>query len=263
MLIDVHGHIGQNTPDTEPASRVSTYAGVCNLDYVLVSNRDGAYTKDGAANLDETAANVACLEACRAYTRLAPLYWVRAGRLDSNANAMAGALATEPFAGALFSPADVGFDAADPELDAYLEVLARGGRPALFCIRDDDRAVPTKVHQLGQRHRRVPLILCPCGGPSLRAAVVDVVGAAQRKQDATLYLDTSHAGPAEVAATIDAVGVDRVLYGSDACHHGDAHIPRQIALLDELRQTLGPESFAQVAGGNAARVFRLRTGTVR
>lgn len=263
MLIDVHGHIGQATPDTEPASRVSTYAGVCNLDYVLVSNRDGACIPAQAANLDETDANVACLAACRTLARLAPLYWVRVGRLDSNANTMAGALATEPFAGALFSPADVGFDAADPQLDAYLEVLARGGRPALFCIRGDDRAAPTKVHALGQRHRRVPLILCPCGEPSRRAAVVDVVGAARRKQDANLYLDTSHAGVAEITASIDAVGADRVLYGSDACHRGEAHIPRQIALLDELRQKLSPESFAQVAGGNAARVFRLRTETDR
>lgn len=258
MLIDVHAHIGHSTPGIAPPARVATYAGVCGVDYVLVSNGDAALDPPGAADLDETDANVACLAASRAHPRLLPVYWVRPGRADSHVPALAGALASEPFVAVTFCPARSGFDAADRLLDRYLAAVAAARRPALFCIGTDERAAPAKVYEAARRHPRLPVVLCHCGRPQAqRAAGLDVVRHACQRADANLYLDTSHAGADGIRAVVRAVGADRVLFGTDAPSHGDAHIPRHLALLEELRQTLPPQEFQQVTSGNAMRLFSL------
>lgn len=238
--------------------QVCRYAGAAGIDLVLVSNRDAAAWPRQAANVDEVDANLACLRVCRAAPRLAPLYWVRPGRLDSNIHAFAGALATEPFAGVVFAPAEGDFDAADPRLEPYLAVLAAVNRPAVFCVQADERALPAKVcHQAG-RHAEVPMVLCLCGsGASERAATLDVACQARRRGSANLYLDTSHADAAEAHAAVRALGSDRVLFGSDALCGGDGHAARQTALLDALRKCLSATEFQQVAGASAARLFHL------
>ena len=258
MLIDVHGHFGQRIAGVAPPARISTYAGVCGADLVLVSNRDAASEPAGAANLDEAEANLACLSACREHSHLVPLYWVRPGLADSNVNALAGALLTEPFAGVVFAPTDNGYDVADPRLGPYLALLAKVGRPVLFCIGADERTAPHKIHDRGRRYPSLPIVLCPCGAPAgQRAAALDAVRYAIQRNDAQLYLDTSHADADEVCTAVRTVGAERVLFGSNAVHYGESHIPRHIALLEELRAALVPEEFQQVAGGSAARLFGL------
>ncbi len=258
MLIDIHGHIGQRTPGAAPPARIATYAGVCGIDRVLVSNRDAASEPPGAANADEADANVTCLNACREQERLAPLYWVRPGFADSNIHATAGALLSEPFVGTVFAPADNGYDLADPRLDPYLALLGKIGRPVLFCIGADERSAPSKVHERGRRLPDVPIVLCACGAPAAqRTAALDVVRYALQRADARLYLDTSHADADEICTAVRTVGSDRVLFGSHAVSYGELHIPRHVALLDELRQTLIPEELTQVLGGNAMRLFGL------
>ncbi len=255
MLIDVHGHIGRDTP---PA-RVATYAGVCGVDWVLVSNRDAAVEPPGAANADETDANVACLEACRARVHLVPLYWARPGRVDSNLHALVGALESEPFAGVVFCPAEGGFDVSDRQLEPYFSVLGAVGCPGLFCIGRDPRAAPAKVYEQARRQPKTPIVLCGCGaGEAERAAALDVARHAQRRRDADLYVDTSHSGAAEIRTAVEVLGAERVLFGTDAISYGDSHVPRHIALLEELRSSMSRADLEQVAGANAARLFGLR-----
>ena len=255
VLIDVHGHIGRDTPP----SRVGTYAGVCGVDWVLVSNRDAAVEPAGAANVDETDANVACLEACRARAHLVPLYWVRPGRTDSNLHALAGALDSEPFAGVVFCPCEGGFDVSDPQVEPYLRILGTVGRPGLFCIGRDPRAAPAKVYEQARRQPRTPIVLCGCGaGEAERDAMLDVARQAQRRQDANLYVDTSHAGAAKIRTAVKLLGAERVLFGTDALRYGDSHVPRHITLLEELRGSMPPADLDQVTGGNAVRLFGLR-----
>ncbi len=258
MLVDVHAHIGQLSAAAARPTRIGLYAGTCGLDAVLVSNQDAAAEPRGAANQDEVDANETCLTACRSQSRLVPLYWVRAGQFDSQPDAMAGALATEPFAGVVFAPAANHYEADDPLLNPYLTALERTVRPALFCVTDAPAATPARVVRLAERHPRVPVILCCCGGSAdTRAALLDAVGSACKRKAADVYVDTSHADGDGIRAAIRALGADRVLFGTDALRHGDAHIPRTIALLDELRKTVPGVEFEQVAGGNAARLFGL------
>lgn len=256
MLVDVHGHLSPSAP---PA-RLTTYAGLCGLDFVLVSNRAAAALPPGAPDLDEAAANSACLQACRLHGRLVPLYWLRPGRPDSSLPAVAGALTTEPFVGAVFAPADGGYDLADHKLLApYVDVLARTARPGLICIGAGEATAPVKAYDLARRFPRVPLVLCGCSAPeSRRAEALDVVRRAAHRGDADLYLDTSHATGDAIRSAIYAAGAARLLFGSNALCYDDTHVPRHIAVLDELRKTLLPEEFRQVAGANAAALFRLR-----
>lgn len=254
MVVDVHAHFD----DATPPARITRYAGVCNVDLVLVSNRDAASRPDGARDYDEAAANGACLAACKEHARLVPLYWVRPGRKDSNVHAFAGALAGEAFVGVVFAPADNGFDIADSMLDPYFEVLAKAGRPALVCVSGDERSAPARVHTLGARHPQVPIVLGGCGAaPERRAEALDAVQRAAQRKDANLYLDTSHATVDTIRSAIGAVGAERVLFGTNALSYEDAHVPRHIALLEELRRTLSPGQLKALLSRNAVELFRL------
>ena len=254
MVIDVHGCISRATP---PA-RLNTYARLCGIHTVFAANRDAASAPAGAGDVDEVDANLTCLQACEAHPHLTPVYWVRPGRPDSNALAFAGALETAPFIGALFSPVENDFEADDKLLEPYLVALAHLNCPALFCYTDDERSAPSRVYEQARRHPEVTFVLC-AGETSTeqRAAAREVVRQAVEREDADLLLNTAHSTEREITIAVRTVGPERVLFGTNAPAYGDSHVPRHIALLDELRRDLPQANFQQVASANAARVFGL------
>jgi predicted TIM-barrel fold metal-dependent hydrolase len=259
MVVDVHGYFGLVTPGAVPPARINTYAGVSGAELVLVSNRDGASEPTGAADLDEVEVNEACLGACEAHKHLVPVYWVRPGRFDSNLRAFAGAIETADFVGAMFFASAAGFDAGDDAVTAYLSVLATMGRPALFSITDDDRCAPEKIYAQARRQPKLPVVLCNCrAGAARRRDVLEVVHAAASHRDADLYTDTAHATGVEIRAMVQAVGTERVVWGTDALSHGDYHAPRHITLLEEVRKLLPPDDFRRITTANALRLFGLR-----
>lgn len=255
MLVDVHAQFDDSTPP----GRLHTYAGLCGLDYVLVANGAAASTHGGGTNLDEATANGAALEASRKHRRLLPLYWARPGERDSYVHALAGALASEPFVGLFLSPAENGYDVTDKLLDPYIDVLTTAERPCVIRVSDDSRSRPAQIGVLAKRHPDVAFVLCICAAkPELRAEALDVIRRSWQSQDAQMYLDTSHADGNGVRTAVRALGAERVVYGTDALRHGESHVPRHIALLDELRKSLAAEEFRLVAGANAARLFGLQ-----
>jgi predicted TIM-barrel fold metal-dependent hydrolase len=258
MLIDIHAYFGQTTPGAEPPTRLVTYAGVSNVDRVLVANRDGAAEPVGAANDDEADVNAVCLKVCVESPILAPLYWVRPGQLDSNVYTFAGAMQSEPFLGAVFFPGAAGFDASHATVGAYLAALARVKRPALFCITDDVRADPAKIHDQARRFPLLPVILCCADGTEgVRKAMLATVRAAQQLKDANLYIDTAHASSAAILNAVNTLGADRVLWGTDALSYGASHVPRHITVLEDVSRALPTELFDQVTHQNAERLFPL------
>ena len=104
MIIDVHGHVGGLDARVFSLDQMARYLDACAVERVLVSSLDAVSHHPGARNLEETAANTSCLDACRQDGRLVPLYWVRLGHVDSNVHAFAGAIDIEPFAGAVSFP---------------------------------------------------------------------------------------------------------------------------------------------------------------
>jgi predicted TIM-barrel fold metal-dependent hydrolase len=261
MLVDIHAHFAKSTPGSTPAARLATYAGTCRIDCVLIFNRDGAATGDDAANLDEAAANAVTLEACQTHKRLRPLYWVRPGCVDSQPATLAGALTLEAFAGAVFSPAEVGFDLADGVIDPYLSALAKVDRAALMRYTAAPSAHPERVYEAARRNPRTAIVLANAETRSnARSAALDVVAKSLERGDANLYFDTSHADADEIRTAVRTLGADRVLLGTNALSYGDAHVPRQFSVLAGLEQKLSPTEYRQVAGENAVRLFRLGGG---
>jgi predicted TIM-barrel fold metal-dependent hydrolase len=257
MIVDANTHISPRSAVAVPPARLATYAGVAGIDVLLVSNRDAA-AGAGGADIDETSANLDTLDAARTCPKIRALYWVRPGATDSNVYAFAGALESEPFVGAVISPADSAVPADDRRIEPYLAWLTEIDRPAVFLIAAGDYASPARVYKAARRHPRLNVLLCQTDStPVCQTQSIDVARTARARNDARLFLDTSYMSAAAIRTAVEQLGAGWVVLGTNALAMGDAHTPRQIALLDELRRQLTPSEFAGVAGGNAARLFNL------
>ena len=253
----MHGHVGRLGERVFSLAHMELYLDACGVQHMLVSNLDAATHHPGGADVEEAPANIACLEACRDDSRLVPLYWVRLGRVDANIHAFAGALDVEPFAGAVFAPGLNGFAADDPRLDAYLSVLAKIKKTAVFLCSHDDPGRPANIHPLARRHPQVPVVLCGVGGDTNWSEALDTVARAWQREEARLYLCTGRATVDDVLAAVGSAGAERILYGSDAVCLGAEHAEHSRLLLEQLKGALPPEAFEKVVGENAARLFRL------
>lgn len=259
MRVDIHASFTQRHAHPVPPQRLVTYAGLCKLDRVLVVNRDAAAAAN-AADMPETDANVACLEACVKHPVLSPVYWLRPGRIDSHVYALAGALTEERFVAAYLDPEATGIPADDARLDAYLSVLVRTQRSLFLATAPQTRAEPGRAYALARRHPELPIVLLHgAADAGLHDAIMGAVGQAANRGDARLYLDTAFGTAASVAQAVGAVGVERVLFGSAALSYGDAHVPRHIAFFEDLRLLLDEHQRGRVLGGNALSLLGLRT----
>lgn len=255
-MIDAHGHIGRfDERNVEPAQLVR-YLTAAKIDMVLTANLAAASRGPGACDLDEPDANYAALAAHRAAARLVPLYWVRPGRFDSNLHAFAGALDTEPFAGAFFAPALNGYAADGAVLGPYLAVLARLRKPAVVLTDASDAARPLRVYRLAQRHPGVPVVLTTHQRDVHVPEAFDCVMRSLRRRDARLFVCSAYATRDEIAGAARAAGEDHLLFGSDA-PRGAEHARQVQADLSALRQTLSPTAFRKLTRDNAARIFHL------
>ncbi len=256
MRIDVHGHIGTCESHSSDLQHVTAYLDTCAVQRLLVSNLDAA---GGAAAhcTDETAANLATLEACRQDRRLLPVYWVRLGQEDSKIQAFAGAFEVEPFVAAFFSPPRDEYAADDARLDPHLSVLAKLRRAAFIEVGPKPPHDVEHVYTLARRHPGLPIVLCGAGGQPHWDEVVETVARSRDKQEVRLYLATDSAAAADIAAAFERLGRGRLMFGSDAARLGAEHGPRFRELLSRLPKLLGDEGFADLAGNAAQRVFPL------
>lgn len=257
MRIDMHGHCGALGARSSDPAHTRRYLEACAIERLLVANLDAASEPEGARDVEEAAANVACLEACRDDSRLAPVYWVRFGKTDSNLHALAGALEIEPFVAVLLAPALNGYAADDAGLDAFVAVAGKLRRPVLVLTSRDASARPALVYALARRHRSVPVVLCGAGGETVWHEAVEVVARARDQDDARLVLCTGRAEAGDIVAAVETLGGERVVLGSDVPALGDQHAAHGMQVLDALAEALPAEVFADLVGGNAQRMLPL------
>lgn len=255
MRIDVHAHIGQ-LPQRPAVSAEDLHAYVefCGLERLAISNLDAAANH---GDQDEADANYAVLQLCQADKRLVPLYWVRPGRSDSHPYAMAGAIETDGFAGAVFAPALNGFSPEDRLLEPYLNALEKLGRPAFFLTAKEDPARPHAVYVAARRHPTIPFIMCNASTDTHWHEALELMRRVRQQQDAQLYVTTSQASADDVRATITAIGAEHLLLGTDALRFGPQHGARVMRLLSGLEQTISPDAFERITFGNARRALHL------
>lgn len=259
MRIDTHCSIGRYGDRRFTTDELSTYLDQTGFDLAFVANLDAASRPAGAPDLDEVDANEACLAACRRDERLRPLYWVRPGRRDSNVYAMAGALATEDFAGAIFSPARNEFAADAVMLDPYLQMLSRLGVPAVFCTNREDRSSSARMYTVARRHPRVAIVLSGIASDVHFRDAMEIAQRARERNDARIYLNASHAGTEEIVRLVKTVSADRILFASDWPHTRSDRALRAGQIAEELQVLLPPETCKRILSGNALHLFRCKT----
>jgi predicted TIM-barrel fold metal-dependent hydrolase len=245
MVIDAHIHLGSLSGREHKLAALTRYLNEAGVDRAFVSNLDAAAIGDGARDLDELDANLACLEAAKIETRLVPLYWVRPGRVDSSDHAFAGALDTEPFAGAFLAPRHNGFEADDARLDRHLSVLARLEKPVFVLVGRDDIARPYRAYQLAKRFPRTAVILCNTNPPAW-GDCVDCVRQSVVREDSRLFLVTAHAKPEELQGAVRTIGADRLIFGSDGPPSLPGNKPATSRPLDAIRNALMPAEYLKV-----------------
>jgi len=257
MIVDVHAHIGSLHGRGGSFEDLEAHVTALGCDVALVSNLDGASVGEGARDVQEPEANLACLQACQRDARLRPLYWARPGRRDSNVYAIAGALESESFLGAVFSPPLNDHAASEEDLGEVLDVVAKLGRVAFVQVGKTPAARPARVYDLARRRPNTPFVLYNAGGDTHWREALDCAGRAAARSDARLYIDTAGISPADVRAAAQEVGPGQVLFGSDAGGRGAAFSRHIAAWLDELGGLLSASDFKLVTGGAALKLFRL------
>ncbi len=195
-----------------------------------------------------------------AATGLLPLIWVRPS--DTPLDEVRTRLAAGAV-GLKLHPTVDDYRADDHALDPYLEIAAEAGCP-VACHSAPGDADPDFIRRLAERFSAVPIILYHTYlGPSegRRRAAQHV------REQPNLYLETSWCSWREVLHLVEEVGLERVLFGSDASVDGPHHYCRHPPNVEgqetyndglvPLVQTLGPRSARKVLGDNARRLFGL------
>jgi hypothetical protein len=204
--------------------------------------------------------NAATERLARAGAGLHPLVWVAPG--STPVEEVADRLA-DGFVGIKLHPTLDGYPGDDPALDPYLEVAATAGCPVAVHSAPGD-ADPNHIRRLAERHPSVPVILYHTylGPAEGRRRAVKYLG-----EHPNLYLETSWCRWKTVLRFVEAVGPERVLFGSDASVDGPAHYRREPPNVEgaetyndgllALVRALGPETARTVLAGTTRRLFRL------
>lgn len=253
MLVDVHAIVGMLGEQTFTAEAVLAAATAAGITRTWVASIDAA---ERGSNQDEPDANLACLTICRGRADFLPVYALRPTAIDSNIHAIAGALDTEPFAAAAFWPVHSGMDADDSRIDRYLPLLVKLNCPLLVHTSRDDRCRPARIHALAKRARNLRVIVCPTDAASWVDAL-DVVARATKRDEASMWLTTSHATAEQVKQAVEQLGASRVLFGTDS-PRGDNHADATVKFIAALRALFAKEAFDRVIGGNALELEKSR-----
>ncbi len=257
MKIDARTHLGRFGPQDYTLDQLVDYQRRCGLDRLIVSNLDAASVGSGAANKDEPIANGECLDLCAKQRGWHALYWVRPGQVDHSPHAMAGALLGEPFAGLLLAPELNGFSLESTALEPVLTVAASVKKPVFIRVSEKAGARPIDAYVFSRRVPQTAFVLFGTDGLALWSEAIEAVTRAKSRGDARLFVETSGASCAEIASTVEMIGPERLLFGSNACRNAEEHARNVRALWDDLGNALPPPVVRRILGENTAGLLGL------
>lgn len=262
-IIDIHAHIGHfkgfDLRDETLLKNLDRYK----IKLALISNIDGADLAN-TDNLDEILANQRTQDMVLAHpNQLRGLIWVKPQDKTPD-NIIPFLQAKIPgsdqpiFVGMKFHPEFNHFSADDKRLDKYMKLCAQYHIPAVFhCGVSGSDSSPDRIYTTARRHPTVPVVLYHMGFDDEHDTAITTAKAAFDKGDAQLYLETSQVDPDSVIDAIETVGVDRVLFGSDATYFGENHYQHYEDLIRRLSKKLPPADFEKIVHGNAVKLFNL------
>lgn len=267
--IDCHAHLGWFEGYDLSEETLLSEMDRAGIALALVSNVDGAAVEGRTRALGETETNRGTIRAVRRHPgRLRGLLWARPESgdaaplepfLSETVEGGEGCPWTDRlFVGIKLHPEMNGFPADDLRVDAYMELAAAANLTVVVhCDGTVDLASAQRIYRLARRHPRVPVVLYHMGfggphEPAIRAAEASVA-----RGDARLYLETSQAPVEVVLDALDRVGVERVLFGTDAPYFGPGHYEHYRALRAALAGRLEPCDLCRVLSRNARELFHL------
>jgi predicted TIM-barrel fold metal-dependent hydrolase len=228
-IIDSHVHITTVVPEYLSGEDLApeTLDNVLAENFVesaLVSNLSGLATWNnlpgGTFLQDETETNEALIEICRKYERFKPLAVCQPGKGDpANIETL---LSRNTFYGLKFHPHFLDLEADSRLYNPYMEIA---GTHNLTCVFHSaaGKSDPGYIYRLAKRHKDVPVVLYHINLCGDLQHGIDLVKKSMERQDANLYLEISWVSlntppdkPNWLAKAINAVGKDRILFGTDA-----------------------------------------------
>lgn len=251
MRIDIGGRLGRFGDLNYTESGLARHAATCNLDHICVANIAAASHSVGGEDCHEADANAAVLQLAELHQRYMPLYWLRPGQVDHNAYAVAGALSTEPFAGLVLAPEWNDFALDEPNLAPVLKIAQRLKLPVFVQIGAGSRASTGAVLGIARAFPKIRWVLRGGTVPDHFQATVDLLRRVPSDSDLQLFVDTAGCLPDRIVTLVRSVGVERILFATDAGLEADAARMSGLELTHAIQNAVPGDAARKIMGANA------------
>ncbi len=131
---------------------------------------------------------------------------------------------------------------AHPGMDCIMEAAAAEGLPVLFHDGSPPYTTPCQIALVAERHPRAQVVLGHCGLADLWRDAADAA-----RRCGNIWLQPTGAPPVAIRAAFDAVGRERLLFGSDG-GFGLSGLIRYC--VEKYRHVLGEEVYGHVLTAN-------------
>jgi len=239
-IFDMHGHAGRFHEKNCSGELIEELCRKENIGGVLLSSLDGLETPGhepgGVPVHDQLTAARTMADLCRAHPLWFPAAVCQPGHQD--ADGLRHELRSGVYRALKFHPYMLNLAADDPAYDPFMDLAEEYDLPVVFHS-SPGTSDPALIYALARRHPRVRTVLYHINlGGDLQYGI-EVLQTACEKKDAQLWCDTSWV-PAEYALkAIDALGSDRVLFGSDMPLDGLDHYAFYYPVIEAVEKHIG------------------------
>lgn len=265
-VIDAHGHTGKFYEDILTAEKLSDSIDIekissYSVEKVLISNLSGidtfshqpALESNSSPILNQKESNKEILDICKHNEKFLPIALCQPG--FGSAEEIDKILNNDKFYALKFHPYFLGVRVDDKLFDPFLNVAKKNNLPCVihsadgkfnFDSEENGKSAPIYLYNLAKRHPEVPIVLYHINLCENIDLGIDIVKQSLKNQDSNLYLEISWVPPDMVIKAIKTVGIDRVLFGSDATlgqfQTKQGYLERIQLLVDEVKMYF-PENY--------------------
>lgn len=260
-IIDIHAHIGEFQGFDLSLTSLLASMQDQKIQTAFISNIDGAAIPGRTADGDEVKINEETAQTAAKYPQLKPLAWAKPGAKGASADKIEPFLRDKHFYGIKFHPDFNRFAADDPAVLPYLKLCEKYHVPALFHCGYSSRSSAATIYKVARQFPNVAFVLYHMGFGDQHDEAIEVAHTAKSKKDALIYLETAQASADDIITAIKTVGVDRVIFGTDATYYGRHHYDIYLPILQQVKAAISPEDFQRFIHKNAIELFHLEENT--
>jgi predicted TIM-barrel fold metal-dependent hydrolase len=237
LVIDAHNHLGDRPGARQTGAELVAKLDAAGVDKAVVFPFvEGNFTNDFVKNAFDEFPD-----------RLIPYCAVNPWELDA-VDVTRQCIAEWGFKGLKLHPTINGFHLADNDLVGPLFQLADElDFPIIVHGASDLFNSPPEFALMAQRYPRVPLMMAHMGFFWSVEQAIEFAG-----QFENLYLETSRAPIFEIQTAVKRIGAHKVIWGTDS-----PFVDYEFEFKKMERSTSDPDGYAQIVGGNIARLLKL------